>query len=136
MPTDASLSFRLQFWQKKLSLLGISHFRIDKCEIVDECEGGYDAAASVSTSGKYDRFTVQFRRDEIETYSDAEIDEVIIHELLHVAMRDYDTAVEYVDSYELGQATFQAWSKRVLHEREGLVDRLAKQIYALYSGSC
>ena len=127
------LAKRVEAWRDRMVYLGIGHFRIDSVSVVDETPGGPTAGATVIPSHTYDScrfyFTISFL-ESIE--SPRQLDETIIHEWLHVAMRDLDQAIESAEDDMTGTAR-ETWNSRITHEREGLVDRLARQVYALWA---
>jgi hypothetical protein len=119
---------RVESWMKELSYLGLSHWRIDSLEIGD-AEGNY--WASVQPNGLYDRFRIRFDEDWLKETHERELDEVIVHELLHCAMRSLDQATEEAFDYvPMGRAS--EWNQRVTFEREGLVNQLAFQIVSFW----
>lgn len=125
-----ALAKRVEFWQKKLSFLGLAHWRIEAVHIVDETPGGVEARATVQTKARYDNCRFWFTHDFVDTATQKEIDETILHEWMHVFMRDLDRAIESVED-ALSPGVSTQWEDWVDHEREGVVDRLARQFYAL-----
>jgi hypothetical protein len=125
------LAKRVEKWQKRLDSLGIAHWRIEGVSIVEEMPSGQSANAAVVPSYQYDSVYFWFWREYVDEANNKQLDETIIHEWIHVAMRDFDQAIESVDS-ELSAGTLASWESRLLHTREGLVDRLARQIYSMY----
>lgn len=99
--------------------------------VVDETPNGKSANASVQPSASYDSVFFWFKEEFLEEASKREVDEVILHEWMHVLMRDLDQAIESVED-ELSPASEAQWNDRLRHEREGLVDRLARTFYLLY----
>jgi hypothetical protein len=124
---------RVDYWRSKLQALGISHWSIT-VSVVDEPQAGRrnaPAAASVGIEDLYDTADIQFRADMVPAgaYSDPDFDRYIVHEMLHVAMRDWDAAIHSVDEH-LSPATAAQWIDRLEHEEEGVVDRIARAIVA------
>ena len=119
-------------WQSRLGPLGLLHWRIEDIHVVDETPGGPGAKATTQVSHCYDSCSFWFTKDFLREADERELDEVILHEWVHVAMRDLDTAVEDVDDMGLPQAALDAYSRRVGWAREGLVDRIARLIYDIY----
>ena len=131
--TPTQLAKRVEKWRGRLQHLGVGHIRIECVTLCDETPGGPQAKATVQPSREYDSAHFWFTRDFIENCQEHELDETIIHEWVHVAMRDYDTAIESdVVEDHLAPAAHDAWVDRVDHEREGVVDRVARQIYSFW----
>lgn len=128
--TLATLTKRVLYWQQKLSPLGVGHWRVE-VKIVAEPQGKPSSKACVKSSQLYDTCWMEFAADELAIATARDIDETIIHEWLHVAFRDFDHAVrEGIYSYFPSPAE-DAWEARVDHEREGVVDRLARTLISL-----
>jgi hypothetical protein len=131
--TEAQVIRRVTFWAKRLHPLGLAHWRFEvsfKDELPDE-----DAVARVRSSSYYDTAWLEFRSDWIASEPMSKIDETIIHELLHVCWRDYQDAIDAVDE-KLDPITYSDWRSRLVHETEGLVERVARTLYALSGESC
>lgn len=126
-PTPIQLAKRVEKWQHRLAHLGISHFRINSVTIDDETPGGPHAQASVRVSENYDNATFWFKWDFINDCTERDLDETIIHEWLHVAMRDLDQALDSAETW-MPKATYADWDERIDHEREGLVERLTRTL--------
>lgn len=122
------LAERVEEWQDRLRWLGIGHWRIDAVHVDDETPGGPHANATVRASYHYQSCEFWFKHEFVDNANDAELDETIIHEWLHVAMRDFDRAVESIED-QLSCSVREVWESRVDHEREGLIDAVARQIY-------
>lgn len=129
--TLATLKDRVLFWQEALRLMGVSHWTIH-VDVVDEPSDSalYNAKAAVSCSTHYDQAWLEIGKDWLRKTSDDEADEVIIHELVHVTMRDMDDTIVRVCEY-LGEPAKSIWLDEVRHEREGLVDRVALTLHSL-----
>jgi hypothetical protein len=132
--TEDQLLDRVKRWQQKLSALGVAHFRVLSVEIVDELDEE-KAGAAAFISEFYDSVYFEFRKDDLEDASDLDIDERIIHEWVHVAMRDLDQAIESVERW-MPDPSREDFKRVVNFEREGLVERLARAMYALHSETC
>lgn len=130
-PDAIKLAKRVEFWRDRLIPLGLGHWRIDQVSIVDETPGGYRAKATVQPSHTYDSCIFWFTHDFLSEASKRDVDETILHEWVHVFMRDFDHAIESVET-ELSPAAESRWSDWVGHEREGVVDRIARSFYMLY----
>lgn len=120
---------RVHFWQKELASLGIGHWRIESVSCVDEVPGSPGALAAVAPSSSYASVTFWFKNDHVEDSNPRELDESIVHEWIHIVMRDLDVAIESVDD-QLSRSVYELWNDRVTHERETLVDMLARDIVA------
>lgn len=128
--TENQLRRRIESWQAHLAPLGLDHWRIDSVTIESD-----DAnRASVQVARMYDSCHFHFDPEFLAEADDQELDEVIIHEWVHVAMRDWDQAIEAIEG-ELSPASKWQWNDRMHHEREGLVDHIARQIYASYNAT-
>lgn len=132
--TEQQLWARVVKWQQRLLPLGVAHFRIDSVDLVDECTDP-DAAAGVTISDLYDSVKFEFDKQELAASTEQKLDERIIHEWLHVAWRDYDHAIAAQWRW-LPEVSRADYEEAINHEYEGLIDRLARVIYALYSESC
>lgn len=129
--TLKQLAKRLDIIMAQLRPLGLGHWIIDLA-IVDEIENAHMAAglgvnAACTTSVHYDKMWLEFNQEFIDDSTEEEIDRVIIHELIHAAMRDFDHAIHGVNEY-LGEPHKSAWQSEVNHAREGIVERLAQSI--------
>lgn len=135
--TLEELKARVQLWNERLTPLGFGHWEVN-VEIVDEPddEALNGAKASVSNSSYYDSCWMEFKEAWLndEDTTQAHIDLVIVHEFIHVAMRDFDDAIHDVQ-YALGEPGKSIWQSRVKHEREGFVDRVARTLYLTYTSS-
>lgn len=131
--TGIQLAKRVETWQKRLGSLGLGHWRFSLV-LCDQTPGGPLAKASAEVSHAYDTVTFYFTHEFLEDADDRDLDECILHEWVHVAMRDLDAAIEEADDF-LSAASLTLWTDRVGHAREGLVDRLSRQIYALYNAT-
>jgi hypothetical protein len=134
--TPVNLARRVERWQKRLSLLGVGHFTIRQVTVGDKNpwrESDRKVRASVYVPTHYDYCMFFFDADELEGMSADELDQTIIHEWLHVAMRDLDASLESVEEY-MSAASHGEWEDRVNHEREGFIDRLAWMLLLFYKG--
>ena len=122
---------RVEFWRDRMIPLGLSHWRVDQVSVVDEIPGRSTAKATVQPSHSYDSVIFWFDHDFVVEASQRDLDETILHEWVHVLMRDFDQAIESVE-FDLSTAGRERWSDWVNHEREGIVDRLARTLYVLY----
>ena len=132
--TEAALGNRVRRWQKILAPLGVGHFRIKKIHLCAETPSGPDAKATVHAKHDYDSAEFWFTHDYLRECDTHDLDETIIHEWLHVAMRDLDHALEAVENW-MPTATYEGFQDTVEHECEGFIDRIARLIYALHRTS-
>lgn len=129
--TQRQLLKRVKFWQRTLVDLGLQHWRIEDCEIVDETSHGPTAAASVGTSKQYASVWFQFRREFLSEAPPEKLDETIIHEWLHVFLRDLEEAKDGAQSW-LPDASWTDFEERYDHETEGVVEAMARLIVRLH----
>jgi hypothetical protein len=126
--TMEELKDRVAYWQQVvLDPLGLGHWRTE-VSIVEEPHGqGGSSAAAVQQSNAYDTAEIQFAQWAIDQQEPDELDEIIVHELLHMAFRDlWDAIVE--PEYMFGKPAWSAHYNRLDHEMEGVVDRLSRSI--------
>jgi hypothetical protein len=127
------LAKRIEFWQKRLPMLAIGHFDIKCVTTTDDvpCRGGLSAVAAVQTSVLYDSCHFYFDNDFVDEADQHELDQTIIHEWVHVAMRDFDVSLHAVESW-MPEQTYEDFKETVDQRREGFVDRVARQLYDAY----
>lgn len=125
---------RVLYWQRTLAILGISTWRIE-VTVVTTPFGQIDTDAVMQCAADYDHAYMQIRQGWLddEDTSNRDLDETVVHELLHIAMRDFDGAIEAIDE-QLAPAVKELWEHDVTHEREGLIDRLALLIVSFHDG--
>lgn len=130
--TEEKLEKRVKFWQKKLTHLGVSHFDLVAVEIVEITPGDPDGQAAAFISHCYDTVRMWFRESYLEECSADDLDQTILHEWIHVAMRDLDRSFDPIEKY-LPQNAYDDLSDRVLHEKEGFVDRTSRALYYAFT---
>lgn len=128
--TLAQLKRRIAYWQRSLPDLGISHWTID-ASIVEAPDGNDGSAACVHSMSDYDHASMEFARAWLRANELKEIDRVIIHELLHIVFRDYDSTIESIHSH-LNTPVRAVWSVQIEHELEGVIQRLANALCEAY----
>jgi hypothetical protein len=135
--TGRQVAKRIDFWRKELELLGLSHWHL-QLDIEDDLRTGHGdrANAAVNTEDFYDAARIKIDSEVIpgpgSDLVDLEhLDYCIVHELIHVAMRDFDAAIDSVKDH-LAPAAASQWEDRLEHEEEGFVDRTARAIVRLY----
>lgn len=130
--TKVRLQERVEFWQRKLSLLGLGHWRftINLVDHIDD-EVDDDPAARADTSPFYDDVEFSFKRSVVDKRErEGKLDELIVHEWLHVADRDHHHLVrQLVD--ELGSEASGLMTIREEQARESRIDRLSRLIVTL-----
>ena len=133
--TDLEIAIRVSRWQQTLAALGISHWDFEIDVQVDPVGGPFDDRIGAVTSlinDKYDRVEFTFDKESIPAVVNDEFDSYIVHEWLHVALRDYDKAIHAVSGM-MGADAYRLWQDRLDHEEEGIVERLAQLIVSLYN---
>ncbi len=128
--TSIELAQRIEWWQGILAPLGVSHFRIERVTCCEETTSKCNAIATSRIPSHYDSVYFEFTDDFLEEATERRLDEVIVHEWLHVAHRDVDEAMRAPRPWMAEQA-YDDWVERVEHEHEGLIERLARFIVAL-----
>jgi hypothetical protein len=125
--TPQGFEERIDFWRVQLAPLGLSHWRFE-FEYSDDLEDntGGDADAGVRVHKSYDTAFWDVTKRLLEM-DQAEVDKTIVHELMHVVMRDLNS-VEQDMLEELGGRQAALLEERLEHEIEGLVERLARAI--------
>lgn len=121
---------RVDYWVDVCEPLGLGHWRID-VEIVEEPHGKMGSNAAVQLSGYYDNATIEFASIIFEEHGDEEIDEIIVHELLHIVFRDFWDAVTEPE-YLFGKPAWTSHYNRLDHEAEGVIDRMARSIVLVH----
>ena len=124
--TKQEIERRVGFWQ---AVLNCEHVRVQV-----EVEDGPDpedrnAYATCWPHPHYDQMKVVFRPRQFET-APRDLDEVVVHELLHFLFRDFVAAARSQEDAlgPVAEEQFDAWLE---HEEEGLIDRLARLIVSI-----
>lgn len=128
--TERQLLKRVKFWQRTLVDLGLQHWRIEECAIEHE-DAMESRAASVGTSKQYASVWFKFRRDFLDEAPTDKIDETIIHEWLHVYLRDLEEAKDGAETW-FTTAAWTDFEERYEHETEGVVEGMARLIVRLH----
>lgn len=136
--TLAQLAKRISYWQDHPSMrhLDIARWRFRLYWIEDTADDDPDYVV-VGHAHPHDFYTdanLGFSKERFEDeHYDHDQDRYIVHELIHVAMRDFDRSITDESPLEdyLPPPVLGLWSKVVLHEREALVDALARTIVSL-----
>lgn len=132
------LAKRVEAWQKRLGMLGLAQYDIDRVSTTDAPGSNEYSAACVTPSANYDRAVFEFRNDIVDWAYDNEnfeyLDQTIIHEWLHVVFQSQQNAIELVHN-KLAPDVAEVWDEQLTHELERLIDRLARQIYAAFKSN-
>ncbi len=133
--TRSQVQRRVDYWAKRLRPLGLGHWDFNVA-FVSEAEMDRDTSeAEVSPSVVYDSARIEFKDTYIASVDPDMLDWTIIHELLHVVFRDYDTVV-HLAVQELGPTAKELVEHQLEHELEGVVERFARTIFLLSKESC
>ena len=123
--TEKQRNDMVRKWKKNLRL---DHWLI---EISPDPPYNDDALASVEPAESYDRATLRFSPG-WEAWPDAFAERVIVHELLHIVFRDLVEAEQTI--YDaLSHDARVLYSRRLEHELEGVIDRLAERFVEVSS---
>lgn len=126
------LAKRVEAWQKCLEPLGLAHYRIEQVTVEENPDGNERANASVTPSDLYDSAWFSFSSSFVDhCYDDDDLpklDQVIIHEWLHVAFRDYYAAIALAEEH-LSPPMREMWESALNTPHESLIERLARQLY-------
>ena len=120
--TRKQIEATVRVWQTRLGLDG---WKIT----VDYAETPDDSYAEIKPDVAYDSATLILSPGYVG-WTPAVANVTIVHELLHLLVRDIDATVEDARSQLHPQASAQV-EKRYEHEVEGFVDRLAARIVEL-----
>lgn len=116
--TKAALERLVRVWQGRLDL---SHWRV----VVDwDTPASEGAHATVERHNDYDKATIRFPRDEWSRWSREFAAETVVHELIHLHMREVDRVVADIDG-QLHRDAAILFDRRYEHESEAFVDRLS-----------
>lgn len=129
--TPVELAERVEEWGKLLAPLGVAHWHIGSVALLEDDGTGWVARAK--TSLQYDRCWFEFKRDFVEAATEDDLDQIILHEWMHVAMRNMDARIEQAEDW-MPAATYNLWKDAVTHDMEGVVDRLATVLLQFYTG--
>lgn len=117
---------RVDYWRDACEPLGLGHWRV-KVKIVENPDGSRSANAAVKISAQYDSAEIEFAEEALETLDDDEIDEAIVHELMHIVFRDFwGLLTDQEGAFSAG--AWNLYMERLEHETEGVIDRTARAI--------
>lgn len=127
--TPDGFEARVNYWRGRLRSLGLAHWQFEYKFDFDKDEDyrGRDAQATVRVHESYDTAYWVIPRPSLEL-SPEEIDHIILHELMHVAMRDVNK-VEHEMMMILGGREGDVYEEALTHAIEGLVERLARSFF-------
>lgn len=134
--TERQLQTRVRYWQRQLPLLGLTHWRFavtvtdDIDPVADDALMDLRPVALADADTFYDNAEIEVRRDVLQR-PQQHIDELIVHELLHVVDRDRDNAENSLLDH-LADDVREAKEARLRAGREKAIDRVARQIVALH----
>ena len=106
-------------WQEPL---GLTTWNLT-IELVANPGDNDDALAACTPDGAYERATLQFA-DALLKQSPRRVEEVVVHELLHLTCRDLSSVLQDAEE-QLGPVAGPMFHNRTLHELEGIVDKVA-----------
>lgn len=123
------LAKRIEAWQTHLTPLGLAAYRIESVSTTD-LEGHL---ANVTPASDYDSVWFEFDNgfvDQCYVEGDFDkLDQIILHEWVHVAFKDYYRAIQMVED-QLSDPMIAGWKDVLEHANEALVDRMARQLYS------
>jgi hypothetical protein len=115
------IEYILSVWQGRLNL---THWVVK----VDWDEPLEDVEANIMW-GSYDQATVRFNTAH-DKWSRRYTNETVVHELLHLVLRDLQNGVESAEA-ALSASAYRLFENRFQHELEGVVERLALLLVGL-----
>lgn len=133
--TERQLQKRVDYWAKRLRPLGLGHWDFNVNVVGEEDMDRTNSDAEVTPSTQYDSARIEFKDSSYILMDQDTLDWTIIHELLHVVFRDYDSIVHLV-TQELGATAKELAEHQIEHEMEGVIERLARTIFILSKESC
>ena len=122
--TKEQIEQRVTYWK---GVLQCEHVRV-----YVEIEDGTNERGAYATCiphPHYDQMRVVFKPEQFEQVP-RDLDEVVVHELLHFLFRDYNAAAAALED-EVGEGVQSVFADRLEHEEERVVDKLARVIVAL-----
>lgn len=130
--TEKQLTRRVEWWQKRLENLGIGHWPIEVRLVEGEPHGQSNSSAAVFVPDNYDFGIIEFKSDKINgpDITPRGVDYTIVHELLHLVMRDLAKAAERPSEW-MDDMAADLYEMMLHHEFEGVVDRFAHLIVDL-----
>lgn len=124
--TRAYVERCVRVWQERL---GLQAWDVSVTWDVPPSE---DSNATTRYRHDYDRADISFE-EAFGSWSREFLNRIVVHELLHLHLRDVDRVVDDLDGL-LHRDVFSQVDKRYWHESEGLVDRLSYRLVEI--GGC
>lgn len=129
--TEGEFVARVDLWRSRhLPELGLAHwdFHFEFDENADDVKDGRGAGAeaTIRVHRTYDTAFWNVPQESL-TKDLPDIDKIIVHELLHVVMRDLNKA-EYDMVEVVGGHMGDQFAERLEHEIEGVIERLSRSI--------
>jgi hypothetical protein len=129
--TKAQLAKRVKLWQKRLPDLGLGHWRIT-IDIVENPEGLTTALAACTPSLYYDSARIEFATRACDpSVSERAVDETIVHELIHLVLRDYAEATHGLCD-TVPSSVEELYHDRLRYTQENAVEKLAVTLVSCY----
>ena len=125
--TVKQLGARVRYWSR---ILRLRHWDFD-VEIVEGFADSPESYARCHCEDSYDQALLSFKQEWLDEAEYEEIEIAVVHELLHVYMRNFDHTVERIED-QLAPTTAAIWHEQVKHDRENTVDRLSRLIVQLH----
>jgi hypothetical protein len=139
--TRKEIESLVALWQKRLGLEGWRIVFVWDSEPESDEEKGEAIAEVDAQSVPYRRSHMRFARKVEEWPREAwgehgafTADEVIVHELLHLAQRDCDRAAMDLDDGHLHRDAYEIRNSAYHEARERFVDDLARALVAAFEG--
>lgn len=127
--TRRQVDVALRLWQHRLALDAWRIELVIDGERWDANDRG-DCDASVWRSNDYDVARVYLNPSTWQSWADAELHEHLVHELLHLTLRDLEHVLDHVEPL-LHADAHRIASEAHRHVLEQAVDRLARQFVEL-----
>lgn len=131
--TQPQLQARVKLWQERLALLGIGTWRYT-VELLDHIEdrADDDPQARADTDAYYNTVKFLFKRGAVERrITEGTLDELIVHEWLHVVDRNQDHVVRQLMEY-LPQVAQDEMEVREEAARENRIEQMARLLVSLH----
>lgn len=122
--TEAQLLKLVEKWKL---ILKLNHWRIE-VDFDTACDP--EANVSITRSKSYDNATIELAPSWKE-WSEYDIEQRVVHELLHLTTREIDTIIFDLLPYELGPQVRSILEESYRHASEQMVDRLAHSFVEL-----
>jgi hypothetical protein len=121
--TVDQMELRLQHWCRKL---GLREWRV-----TIDWDTPVKAYAMASVNVPHQTFDAEVMLDPSwKTWTETTIDEILVHELLHLSLRNLERAADSAGDL-LGKEASVVWDNRLQHELELFIERMAHVVVAL-----